>query len=311
MSYQERWVRGEVTASGKRECSARYELIRRVVAGYTRPVTVLDLGADLGYFGCRLAHEFGAVSVMVERRPALEGACRENALPTTVALRHKLSVDDLGQLAAAEHFDVVLALNIVHHFKSAWPAALKAILRLGDDLVIETPPPDDVGACGQPFLRPIQERVLARDLEELGAVRSHTTPGVRRPIYLIRKRKTNLSWTCVYSKKVSAGRPRPHVIQSTAHEKRLVYEDGEARDWVPGINLWTWCQFGGVYPAVDDVVTAMTTAYESWPDHGDLHPWNFILQGDRAVLIDGDHHDTFSGPESFAQAVRWVREASR
>ncbi len=312
MSYQERWVRGEVLETGQRECSERYELIRPVVAGYTRPVTVLDLGANLGYFGLRLAHEFGAVSVMVESRPILEEACRENALPTTIALRRRLSVEDLEQLAATEHFDVVLALNVVHHFKNDWRRALDAIALLGDNLVVETPPDQDVKACGQGVVRPLLTRVQAIASEKLGEAKSHTTPGVRRPVYLVRRKKTMVPWTCVNAAKVGAGRARPHAIASTASEKRVVFpptrKSGvESRDWVHGINLWTWCELGGVYPSADDIVASMTRAYEQWPDHGDLHPWNFVLQGDRVVMIDGHHRYTFGGPESFAKSISWIR----
>jgi 2-polyprenyl-3-methyl-5-hydroxy-6-metoxy-1,4-benzoquinol methylase len=146
MPYQDRWIRGATLAHGDRECEARYALVRRVVTKFQRRITVLDLGANLGYFGCRLADEFGAVSVMVDTRPDLVAVCEANALPTTIALTKKLSVADLQELAASEHFDVVLALNVLHHFKD--PAgALAAVLELGDHVLLETPSRDDAGAA--------------------------------------------------------------------------------------------------------------------------------------------------------------------
>lgn len=315
MSYQDRWIRGHLLEEGQRGCPERYLLIRSVVEKYTRPVTVLDLGANLGYFGHRLAHDFGAISVMIESRPILETACRENGLSTTIGLHRRLSIADLNQIAGAEHFDIVLALNVVHHFKTRWDQALEAITRLGDNLIIETPPRDDVNACGQAAVRPILRRIEAMKPEKLGATRSHTTPGVWRPMFLIRKKKTSILWTCINAKKVRAGHARRHTIHSTSHGKTIVFKpikkgDAEARDWVHGINLWTWCELGGVYPSADDIVASMAAAYEERPDQGDLHPWNFILQGRRIVLIDSEHRHTFAGPESFAKAVRWVRNPS-
>ena len=60
MAYQDRYVRGGTTAAGDRACVARYDLIRSVVADYRRPLTIWDLGANLGYFGCRLAEAIGS-----------------------------------------------------------------------------------------------------------------------------------------------------------------------------------------------------------------------------------------------------------
>lgn len=315
MSYQDRWICGETLEEGQRCCPERYLLVRSVMERYTRPVTVLDLGANLGYFGHRLAHDFGAIAVMIESRPVLEQVCRENDLSTTIALRRRLSVSDLEDLASSEHFDIVLALNIVHHFKREWRAALDAITRLGDDLIIETPPAEDVKACGQRTVLPILRAVEAMGPEKLGATRSHTTQNVWRPMYLVSREKMAIRQTCINAKKVGARRIRRHTIRSTRQEKQIAFEPtgrsrSESRDWVHGINLWTWCQLGGVYPDVSSIERSMRAAYEEKPEHGDLHPWNFILQGRRAVLIDAEHRQTFGGSEAFAKSVRWMRHPS-
>ena len=106
MAYQPAWVRG-VESGGDRSCADRYAAIRHVVKPYTRQLCVWDLGASLGYFGLRLADEFGCVSVMVDGRPALLDVCRENAIPTTVAMVHRMSVEDLRELSASSSPDEV------------------------------------------------------------------------------------------------------------------------------------------------------------------------------------------------------------
>src|SRR5688572_9022039 len=145
MAYQDTWIRGHVVAHGERACAWRYEVIRQVVGAYQRPITVWDIGANLGYFGCRLSHDFDAVSIMVDSRPALIEMCRENDDPRTIAMLHRLSAVDLAELAASEHADIVLALNVLHHLPD-WRQALTAILELGELTIIETPGRGDVGS---------------------------------------------------------------------------------------------------------------------------------------------------------------------
>ena len=44
--YQDVWVNGKVRQKGVRETEARYEPIKELLAKYTRPVTILDIGAN-------------------------------------------------------------------------------------------------------------------------------------------------------------------------------------------------------------------------------------------------------------------------
>jgi 2-polyprenyl-3-methyl-5-hydroxy-6-metoxy-1,4-benzoquinol methylase len=145
MAYQDTWIRGRVAATGDRPCAWRYEVVRQVVASYTRQVTVWDIGANLGYFGNRLAHDYEAISVMVDSRPALIDVCRENDDPRTVALLHRMTAQDLAELAASDHADVVLALNVLHHMPD-WRQALDAVLALGEQVIVETPGRGDTGS---------------------------------------------------------------------------------------------------------------------------------------------------------------------
>jgi hypothetical protein len=308
MAYQERWLAGAITEKGDRACADRYALIRPVLEAYRRPFTVWDLGANLGYFGCRIAAEFGAVSVMVDQRPILVEACRENAIPTTIAMTHHLTADDLMELAQSEHADVVLALNVLHHMPE-WRAALEAVLALGETILIETPGEGDTKSAHYDRSQALLEALQAERPELVGWSPSHVTPGVRRPMYLCRRPKSTLTASYAYRGRVRARGPHPvrrHTITSTATEKLIRFEDGEARDWLHGMNLWNWLQMGGGYP---DRVTVQAATRAAWrtlsQPHGDFRPWNLILQGASVASIDQGHRRN-GDVDGLRDTVAWI-----
>lgn len=308
MPYQDCWVRGATAARGERACESRYALIREaVVEGFDRPITVLDIGANLGYFGCRLADEFGAVAVMIEGRAELVESCRANALPTTIALKRKVSVQDLRELAASEHFDVVLALNVLHHFQDSL-GALAAVLDMGTHVIIETPSRDDVKACGQRSHGVLLDAVDALNPDILGYTSSHVTKGAVRPLYRLQREKQALTSGYAYRSRLG-GNPavRPHIIDATLSQKTIMYASGEERDWYPGMNLWNFCQLGGIYPDREAIVSQVIKACEHI-EHGDIRPWNFILQGAQVVPIDTAHRTRHSDEASLEETLAWIRD---
>jgi hypothetical protein len=137
----------------------------------------------------------------------------------------------------------------------------------------------------------------------LGEAISHVTPGVRRTIVHLQRPKTALLRGYIDGDQLGAPRVRRHRIDSTYASKRIVYRDGETRDWVPGINLWTWCRLGGVYPDRPHVLRQVEAAADG---HGDLRPWNFILAGEVVVPIDVRHRQKRSGPAALAETLAWI-----
>ena len=308
MTYQEKWVRGGVRARGDRECEARYDLVRKGVAGYSRAFSVLDIGANLGYFGIRLAEEYACVSVMVERRPDLADVARQNTLRGTVAIQRRLSVRDLQEIAKSEHFDVVLALNVVHHFKADWREAFDAILSIGDRVIIETPSLADTGACGQGSVPGILEAIARERPEVLGESPCHTTPGAKRTMFRIDlPPKDRLVAGYCYGERLRAPKIRSHVIHSTPDSKTFTDSIDGKRDWIHGMNLWNFVQLGGTYPGPDQVEAAVIRAARAKPDHGDVRPWNFII-GDGVHLIDEGHRQKHSGAVALRETLEWLRD---
>jgi hypothetical protein len=309
MAYQDRWVRGATQATGDRSCEARYELIRSVVDEYRRTITLWDLGANLGYFGCRLAEECGAVSIMVEQRPALAEVCRENAIPTTVAMTHSLSAEDLKELACSEHADVVLALNVLHHMDD-WPEALTAIKWLGHDVLIETPGRGDTGSAHYSRSQAILDTIETMGGSVVGWSDSHVTAGVRRPMYRITNKKMTLLSGYAYRGRVRARGPHPprmHEIASTLDTKTVRFSDGEERPWHPGVNLWNWLQMGGSYPDRATVRRLVQKAADGLQSsHGDFKPWNLILQGQSLQVIDHGHRMSVNDAKGLGQTLAWI-----
>lgn len=308
MAYQDAWIRGEIRSRGDRACAERYDVIRGEVARYQRPVTVWDLGANLGYFGCRLADEFGCVSVMVEPRNALAEMCQCNGIPTTIAMTRRLTADDLAELAGSEHADVVLALNVLHHMDD-WSAALSAVLTLGETCIIETPSVGDVESAHYDRVEAILEALKVHRAEPIGEADSHVTPGVKRTIYRVRHPKTALIRGYAFGHRVrarGAHDPRPHVIKSTVDHKSIKFSDGESRSWLPGMNLWNWLQMGGSYPSRQAVQASVRSAVASVSEHGDLRPWNLILQGEAVQAIDKGHRRSVDDTVGLADTLAWI-----
>jgi hypothetical protein len=309
MAYQDRWVRGATQATGDRACEARYELIRSVVDEYRRTITLWDLGANLGYFGCRLADECGAVSIMVEQRPALAEVCRENAIPTTVAMTHSLSAEDLKELAASEHADVVLAMNVLHHMDD-WAPALDAILELGQDVIIETPGRGDTGSAHYSRSQAILDAIEGLGGSVVGWTDSHVTAGVKRPVYRYTRKKYSVWASYAYRGRVRARGPHPvrkNMIASTPDEKWVHFSGGESRAWHPGVNLWNWLQMGGSYPDRATVRRLVQKAADGLQSsHGDFKPWNLILQGQSLQVIDHGHRMSVNDAKGLGQTLAWI-----
>ena len=182
-TYQDVFVNGTILAKGNGpDCASRYEAIKTVLGRYNRPFTILDIGASEGYFSFRTISDYDATAVMIEdpdcRNGFLQKLCAANTDSNQkIDLRFKkVTANELAELAETEHFDVVLAMNVIHHFDADWNKAYEAIKKLGDNIIIETPPDGDQGACGQPCIAPINARIDRESHVLLGRFQRHTDP---------------------------------------------------------------------------------------------------------------------------------------
>ena len=275
--YQDVWVKGQRVSPGGRECANRYEIVRSFCSQYQRPFTVLDVGAADGYFSVRLAEDFPDCTVVaVEPRPRIGDVPKLNDAVRVLWLRKKLSLADIHTLADVEHFDVTLALSMIHWMKEPPDRSIKALRRLGDHLILELPV--EAEATGQEVVQAI---TIPEDAVLLGYGESHLG-GQGRPFYLLSQKKTSLRSGYWDSPRDSIAR-----IASTFESKTFKKGKKVSYPWMRGINLQTFLMLNGAYPSREYIAQCVRESYARLGGpHGDLEPWNVILQGDRADLID-------------------------
>jgi hypothetical protein len=278
--YQDIWVKGEVQRTGQRECAKRYELIRTFCTQYKRPFTVLDVGAADGYFAVRLAEDFPDCTVVAaEPRPRIGEVLKLNEVARVLWLHQALSVEHVQALADVEHFDVTLALSVIHWMKKPPEESIDALRRLGDHLILELPVEDS--ATGQEVVQAI---TAPADGRILGYGESHLDADLKRPIYLLSQTKTSLAmsyWGATYAPVVPAVIASSFTSKTFRKGKKVLYP------WARGINLQTFLALNGAHPDREHIVRCLRDAYSHRAgQHGDLAPWNTILQGDSVTLID-------------------------
>ena len=184
----------------------RYNIIQKVLNKYSRPFDMLDIGASQGYYSFRAAHDYDCVCVMIEGKnpeypmvgKQLLDLCKANdSLQNIILLNKQVIPEDLQRLSECEYFDVVLALNIIHWFGSRWKEVTDAILDMGSNIIIETPPQEDLASQEANFIRKsIEEYLVFRNAKILGKVPRHTSDGKMSTIYFIESEKTKIERKC-------------------------------------------------------------------------------------------------------------------
>lgn len=297
--YQNIVINGNILANmpptnGQRP-EKRYEVIKPFLQLYKRPFTMLDIGAAQGYHSLRAAWEFpDSVFVMLEgNNPAypyqgdqLLSICKCNTeLNNIIHLNKDLYLNDLIRLGECEHFDVVLVLNILHWLGDEWESAADALLYLGDNIIIETPPAHESARC----------KNIIQYLESLGAEKIAEVPrhvaNKKSPMYLLKsdKAKTLKRSTWITSPEISS--IREYIIISDFSEKKLRKLDVTHEPytevimpWDPGINLMTFKMYNGAYPLAETLKEALYRLKDE--PHNDWRPNNFIVQGSCLKMID-------------------------
>lgn len=285
--YQDVLVNGEVVCSGVRECSSRYSALKSIINFNSKPFTVLDVGANLGYFGLSILRDYPeAVVVMIDSDARLRKVVELNHANRAVVLERRFSVEDFREVSECEHFDVVLLMNVLHHVTEG-PEIFEYCRRMGSVLVVETPDPRDTGACNSHLVAAIANAL--RGYKVIGYTQSHTSPYQRMLLQFegtpVSIRKSFIDPT--------------HGLRATPMRPEDV-----ARPWYPGINLWTYHLKGGVYPSRKTIVEWVRNYPLPPQRHGDVRPWNFIL-GDGLHLIDGnDERANFDDEEGREETIR-------
>jgi len=286
--------------------AARFDLIRPLLERYKRRFTVLDLGAGINpYMAQRISNEFDAVVVAIEQD---EIAPEELAKfgPRALWLRKKMSADDLERLACCEHFDVVLALNILHHFGDAWSDAAVALTLMSDYLIIQSPYTSDMGTCGTEITPEIHKQLI-----KIGKLVGETVNFERhcpRPIFEVVGNPdpmlTMSSWTsppmCIQAE-LSPWWDRKTI-------ELLHKPNSSPRPFIHGLNLWNFAQLNGQWPRKDKVLKLIREFPLRQERHGDITPHNFLFDGAELHLIDGYEGWEFDDRDNLLKTERMMAE---
>lgn len=279
--YQDILINGKIT-KGIRDCESRWQMIKPELDKWKRPFTVLDFGANLGYFSLRMVQEYDCRVVAIESIYSewLKDIIKKNNEDRIILLNKKFTLEDIKELSEVEHFDLVLALSVMHHVEGGpYVQILEAMQSLGDVLIAEVAVEEE--ACGQYI---VNQTFIPPYSQILGYPESHLSD-TKRTLFVTNHPKT-------YLKKSYIGTPLNDTdiyIHSTYDEKKA-RKNGASRDWLAGINLKTWIEMGGALPSTDSLIKYCHDARPSYMNgdmiHGDIAVHNVILQGDSVKFID-------------------------
>jgi len=181
-TYQDQWVKGKLVEKGMRECAGRYEIVKSFCKQFRRPFTVCDIGANMCYFGLRLTEDFPKCYVVAfefDKFDVRAVHVQKNNPSRLLFLKRKLSLNDLSVLNAIGHFDLILALSVLHHVGNKFDAWLMALRNLGDNVIAEFATDDSRSRRQSPDYR------IPSDAQILGYCESHINKQIQRPIVLL------------------------------------------------------------------------------------------------------------------------------
>lgn len=306
--YQDIYINGNIVIKGIRDCENRYKAMKEVFSKYNRRFSILDIGANFGYYSIRASDEYGALSFMIEGKEEeariLSSVCEKNRSKDNLIVANSvMDVHKIRELSKCEHFDVILALNVIHHFElDHIEEVCELFEELGDNLIIETPPNGDEGSCGQNNIEAINRYLDGKDKILLGEFKRHTSDKYSK-LYWIKTPKTELKSTYyLYDSLKYNGSVDDSLINFLEKKPFKVYSDydcknfynpnnGEKRKWIDGINLYTFHNLNGVYPSpyliADNIINKKIETGYKWDNSSrDIVAHNFILEGSSLHLID-------------------------
>lgn len=281
---------------------SRYDrFIAPLLDRFTRPFSLIDVGAGKeGFNSFETARRYPqSIVFMIEK-----DADYPLPLPPNVwVMKKEFSAGDLERMASCEQFDLVLAMNVLHHFGEWWERAANSILGLGHMIVFQTPYAHDTKACGQPVIPPIHEWLVHNTVSQGESIQwpDHTP----RPVYYSRyKPQATLTSTNIESQgnadmEVTS---EPDCATFTYREK--------TRPWIPGMNLWSWRMLGGWSPTLECVIQMLKDFPLPEKNHGDVVPWNFIIHGGGLCLIDGFEGWEFDDKKNLEKTIITMKDGN-
>jgi hypothetical protein len=284
--------------------AARFDLVQPLLARYKRRFTVLDLGAGINpYMAQRISNEFDAVVVALEQD---EVAPEELAKfgPRALWLRKKMSALDIERLATCEHFDVILAFNILHWMGEHWSITLTNLWRMATHIFVQTPAKDDRESCGQEFVRPIA--MYLSNWEQIGETAQFPQHSPRPIFYMEGGEVKRLTASSLTSDRDCNN----NFIRADLNYKtiELRHKNLAPKPFIHGLNLWNFAQLNGQWPRKEAVLKLIREFPLRSERHGDITPHNFLFDGAELHLIDGYEGWEFDDRENLLKTERMMEE---
>ncbi len=199
--YQDIVINNMILAHGSFECEPRYKVIKKFLKTCKSDFVLCDLGASEGYFSFRVASRFPeSTCIMIEGNYSpqsadiiadrLEALHEENTdIKNVIYWKKYFDCQELKKLSESNHFDVVLALNFVHHFGSNWEKALEAICNMADYVILQTPSEYNINAGSYDTLNAIHEFVKARNGQTIGRFPTNNPIKMQDTMYVMKTKK--------------------------------------------------------------------------------------------------------------------------
>ena len=296
-TYNDIRIKGETISSGYRNSEKRYDEIFKFCKKFNRPISVLDLGAAEGYFTFRLSEDFSGVFIAVENNPErkLLELCIKNNDHKVLLLDKQMNLKNLKSLKEVQHFDIVLALNIIHHFDEPFQDVLDTLVSMSSFCFMEHPNSLE-NESTKNSQRLEAEKLNLDSFDPILLNKTQSGLGnsfnqkLERNLWLLKNtqlKTIDRGWRGASKYSESFG-PGNHIsIKSNFDKIDIDYSlRDENRTWIQGIDLRTFLENNGVYPTNDEIINLIDNL--EIKNARDLGPHNLILNGERLFVIDQD-----------------------
>ena len=296
-TYNDIRINGKTISLGYRNSEKRYSEIFKFCKKFNRPISVLDLGAAEGYFTFRLAEDFSGVFVAVESNPErkLLELCKKNNDPKVLLLNRQMNLKNLKNIKEVQHFDIVLALNIIHHFDEPFQDVLETLVSMSSFCFLEHP-----NSLENESTKNSQRLDTEKlDLEKFKPILLNKNPSglgdslnkkLERNLWLLQNTQSKTidrGWRGASKYTEEFGPGNQISIKSNFNEINVDYGlRDEKRNWIQGIDLRTFLEYDGVFPTHEKIINLIDNL--KIKNAKDLGPHNLILNGEHLFLIDQD-----------------------
>ena len=313
-TYNDIRINGKTISLGYRNSEKRYSEIFKFCKKFNRPISVLDLGAAEGYFTFRLAEDFSGVFVAVESNPErkLLELCKKNNDPKVLLLNRQMNLKNLKNIKEVQHFDIVLALNIIHHLDEPFQDVLETLVSMSSFCFLEHP-----NSLENESTKNSQRLDTEKlDLEKFKPILLNKNPSglgnslnkkLERNLWLLQNTQSKTidrGWRGASKYTEEFGPGNQISVKSNFDEINVDYGlRDEKRNWIQGIDLRTFLEYDGVYPTNEKIINLIDNLKIEYAK--DLGPHNLILNGERLFLIDqNDKLDAVNTKEKLKEFLK-------